>query len=67
MNAQEIIAKADRGEGLTEEEIRVYREAVKRLSSIPTASTERSPRSIWKRRMSESSGRLKTFPNTYTA
>ena len=29
MNAQEIIAKADRGEGLTEEEIRVYREAVK--------------------------------------
>ena len=29
MNVQEIIAKADRGEGLTEEEIRVYREAVK--------------------------------------
>ena len=29
MNAQEIIAKADRGEGLTEEEIRDYREAVK--------------------------------------
>ena len=29
MNAQEIIAKADRGEGLTEEEIRVYPEAVK--------------------------------------
>ena len=29
MNAQEIIAKADRGEGLTEEEIRAYREAVK--------------------------------------
>ena len=29
MNAQEIIAKADRGEGLTEEEIRVYCEAVK--------------------------------------
>ena len=29
MNAQEIIAKADRGEGLTEEEIKVYREAVK--------------------------------------
>ena len=29
MNAQEIIAKADRGEGLTEEEIRVHREAVK--------------------------------------
>ena len=29
MNAQEIIAKADRGEGLTEEEIRVYREVVK--------------------------------------
>ena len=29
MNAQEIIAKADRVEGLTEEEIRVYREAVK--------------------------------------
>lgn len=29
MNAQEIIAKADRGEELTEEEIRVYREAVK--------------------------------------
>ena len=28
MNAQEIIAKADRGEGLTEEEIKVYREAV---------------------------------------
>ena len=25
MNAQEIIAKADRGEGLTEEEIKVYR------------------------------------------
>ena len=29
MNAQEIIAKADRGEGLTEEEIKVYRQAVK--------------------------------------
>lgn len=29
MNAQEIIAKADMGEELTEEEIRVYREAVK--------------------------------------
>ena len=40
MNAQEIIAKADRGEGLTEEEIKVYREAVN-LSSTPTASTER--------------------------
>ena len=29
MNTQEIIAKADRGEGLTKEEIRIYREAVK--------------------------------------
>lgn len=29
MNAQVIITKADRGEGLTEEEIKVYREAVK--------------------------------------
>ena len=29
MNAQEIIAKADRGEGLTEEEIKIYRAAVK--------------------------------------
>ena len=29
MNAQEIIAKADRGEGLTVEEIKVYRQAVK--------------------------------------
>ena len=29
MNAQEIIAKVDRGEGLTEEEIKVYRQAVK--------------------------------------
>lgn len=29
MNAQEIIAKADRGEGLTKEEIKVYRQAVK--------------------------------------
>lgn len=29
MNAQEIIAKADRGEGLTEEEIKGYRQAVK--------------------------------------
>ena len=29
MNAQEIIAKADRGEGLTEEEIKVYWQAVK--------------------------------------
>ena len=29
MNAKEIIAKADRGEGLTEEEIKVYRQAVK--------------------------------------
>ena len=29
MNTQEIIAKADRGEGLTEEEIKVYRQAVK--------------------------------------
>ena len=31
MNAQVIIAKADRGEGLTEEEIKVYREAVKSI------------------------------------
>lgn len=29
MNAQEVIAKADRGEGLTEEEIKVDRSAVK--------------------------------------
>ena len=29
MNAQEVIAKADRGEGLTEEEIKIYRAAVK--------------------------------------
>ena len=29
MNAQEIVAKANRGEGLTEEEIKVYRQAVK--------------------------------------
>lgn len=29
MNAQEIVAKADRGEGLTEEEIKVYRQSVK--------------------------------------
>ena len=29
MNAQEIIAKADGGEGLTEEEIKVYLQAVK--------------------------------------
>ena len=29
MNAQEVIAKANRGEGLTEEEIKVYRSAVK--------------------------------------
>ena len=29
MNAQEIIAKADRGDGLTEEEIKIYRAAVK--------------------------------------
>ena len=28
MNAQEIVAKADRGEGLTEEEIKIYRQAV---------------------------------------
>ena len=35
MNAQEIIAKADRGEGLTEEEIRVYREAVKPVKREP--------------------------------
>ena len=34
MNAQEIIAKADRGEGLTEEEIRVYREAAKPVKHI---------------------------------
>lgn len=34
MNAQEIIAKADRGEGLTEEEIRVYCEAVKPVKHI---------------------------------
>lgn len=31
MNAQVIITKADRGEGLTEEEIKVYREAVKSI------------------------------------
>ena len=29
MNAQEIIAKADSGDGLTEQEIKVYRAAVK--------------------------------------
>ena len=29
MNAQEIIAKADTGEGLTEEEVRLYQKAVK--------------------------------------
>ena len=29
MDAQEIIAKADRGEGLTEQEIKVYSDAVK--------------------------------------
>ena len=29
MNAKQIIAKADSGEGLTEEEIKVYRQAVK--------------------------------------
>lgn len=29
MNAQEIIAKADRGEGLTEEEVRLYQKVVK--------------------------------------
>ena len=29
MNVQGIIAKADRGEGLTEQEIKVYQEAVK--------------------------------------
>ena len=29
MNAQKVIAKADSGEGLTEEEIKVYRSAVK--------------------------------------
>ena len=29
MNAQEVIAKANRGEGLTEEEIKVYRSAVR--------------------------------------
>ena len=34
MNTQEVIAKADRGEGLTEEEIKVYREAVKPVKHI---------------------------------
>ena len=34
MNAQEIIAKADRGEGLTEEEIKVYRGAVKPVKHV---------------------------------
>ncbi len=29
MNAREVIAKADRGEGLTVEEIKIYHEAVK--------------------------------------
>lgn len=29
MNAQEVIAKADRGEGLTVEEIKVYQQAVR--------------------------------------
>lgn len=39
MNAQEIIAKADRGEGLTEEEIKIYR------CSRQTA--EASVRKVW--------------------
>ena len=34
MNAQEIIAKADMGEGLTAEEIKVYREAVKHVRHV---------------------------------
>ena len=34
MNAQEIIAKADMGEGLTAEEIKVYREAVKPVRHV---------------------------------
>ena len=29
MNAQEIVAKADRSEGLTEEEVKVYRQVVR--------------------------------------
>ena len=34
MNAKQIIAKADRGEGLTEEEIKVYRQAVKPVKHV---------------------------------
>ena len=34
MNAKEIIAKADRGEGLTVEEIKVYQQAVKPVKHV---------------------------------
>ena len=34
MNAKQIIAKADRGDGLTEEEIKVYRQAVKPVKHV---------------------------------
>lgn len=34
MNAREVIAKADRGEGLTVEEIKIYRQAVKPVKQV---------------------------------
>ena len=34
MNAQEIIAKADRGEGLTEGEVRLYQKVVKQQKQV---------------------------------
>ena len=34
MNAKEIIAKADRGDGLTVEEIKVYQQAVKPVKHV---------------------------------
>ena len=57
MNAKEIIAKADRGEGLTVEEIKVYQQAAK-----PVKHVYGKYGTMW-----ESIGRLKISPNICTA
>lgn len=63
MNAQEIIAKADRGEGLTKEEIKIYRAAVK-PQNICTESMVLLQRSILKSIMSVSSGQSRICLST---
>ena len=65
MNAQEIIAKADRGEGLTVEEIRVYRQEVKPVKH--TYGKYGTLRAAVFGRKGVSTGRLPIFPNICTA